>query len=289
MSLPVTLQQSVADYFQGVIRAATPVEGGCIHRGQRIAFEDGRVFFLKFNQQEFRDHFQAELAGLTLLKESAALRVPREVHLSPLDAEIPWLAMEWVEPGARQNTFWSLLGQGLAQLHRHTREGFGLDLDNYIGSLPQSNRTHATWADFWVEERIEPQVKIARDHRYLERNALGSFERLFHRAESLFPTEPPALIHGDLWGGNLLTDLSGSPVLIDPATYFGHREMEIAFMGLFDQIPASFFEAYQTDYPLESGWRNRQDLCNLYPLMVHLNLFGASYRASVMRTLHAYL
>ncbi len=289
MSLPVTLQASLANHFQGVLRKYSPVGGGCIHHGQRIEFEDGRIFFLKFNQQEFRDHFQAELEGLALLREAAALRVPREVQISSLDVEHPWLAMEWIEPGMKKKTFWSLLGQGLAQLHRHSRGEFGLELDNYIGSLPQSNRSHATWADFWVQERIEPQVKRGRDHGYLERSASRSFERLFHRAETLFPKEPPALIHGDLWGGNLLTDLSGNPVLIDPATYFGHREMEIAFMGLFDQIPDPFFEAYQADYPLEPGWRNRQDLCNLYPLLVHLNLFGESYRSSVMRTLNAYL
>ncbi|MCL4127062.1 UNVERIFIED_CONTAM: hypothetical protein GTU68_010994 [Idotea baltica] len=176
----------------------------------------------------------------------------------------------------------------LAKLHRSTDPDFGWKHDNYIGSLPQKNTTHTQWSDFFIEERIQPQLRRAINGGKVDKHIHSGFEKLFQQVEKLFPKEPPSFIHGDLWGGNLLTDTNGAPVLIDPAVYYGHREMELAFMTLFDSQPPQFYEAYESIYPLDSGWMDRIEICNLYPLLVHVNLFGGGYIESVLHILRRF-
>jgi fructosamine-3-kinase len=189
--------------------------------------------------------------------------------------------MEWVEGGIKGQGFWADFGRGLALLHRHTRDHFGLERDNYIGSLVQHNTPASDWPSFFIHQRLEPQLKMARDRKRVEAGMAFRFERLFHQLDKLFPAEPPALIHGDLWSGNFLCDDQGCPVLIDPAVYYGHREMDLAMTKLFGGFDVALYTAYHAEWPLEKGWEERVDLCNLYPLMVHVNLFGGGYVAQV--------
>jgi protein-ribulosamine 3-kinase len=130
---------------------------------------------------------------------------------------------------------------------------------------------------------------MARDNKRVEAGMAFRFERLFHRLDTLFPTEPPALLHGDLWSGNFLCDTQGRPVLIDPAVYYGHREMDLAMTRLFGGSDAALYAAYTDEWPLERGWEERVDLCNLYPLLVHVNLFGGSYITQVEAVLRRYV
>lgn len=262
------------------IEEAFSVGGGSINDAWRLETDAGR-FFLKTNSADrFPSLFEAEADGLHRLHEAGPLKAP-EVIAHGEDHDDSFLLLEWVEGGPCSATFWVDFGRGLAQLHRNSGPHFGLERDNYIGSLKQVNTSAADWPSFFIHQRLEPQLKLARDRRRVEAGMAFRFERLFHRLDTLFPAEPPALLHGDLWSGNLLCDNENRPVLIDPAVYYGHREMDLAMTRLFGGFDPELYTAYHAEWPLEQGWQERVDLCNLYPLMVHVNLFGGGYVAQV--------
>ena len=182
----------------------------------------------------------------------------------------------------------SLFGKQLAQLHQNTNTSFGLEESNYIGSLLQQNNLHNNWIDFFINERLKPQIKLARDNGKIDLSTITKFERLYTKLDEIFPEEPPALLHGDLWSGNFMVDEKGGPVIIDPAVYFGHREMDIAMTKLFGGFNQQLYQSYNEHFPLEKGWEQRVDICNLYPLMVHVNLFGGGYLEQVKSILNKF-
>jgi len=194
----------------------------------------------------------------------------------------PFLALELIRSKPRGGNFDERLGRGLAALHRHGAPAFGLDHDNYIGRLPQKNTFDVAWSEFYRVRRLGPQLKAAADAGLAPARVRRDFERLFAQLENLCgPPEPPARLHGDLWGGNLMTDDLGEPCLIDPAVYGGHREIDLAMMKLFGGFGPGVFAAYKEAFPLAEGYRQRVPLYQLYPLMVHVNLFGGGYLAQV--------
>jgi fructosamine-3-kinase len=171
-------------------------------------------------------------------------------------------------------------------LHRFGASSFGFERDNYIATLVQHNQPLDDWPRFYVERRLEPQLALAVDQGRVSRAISAGFPRLFARIEQLCgPREAPARLHGDLWGGNALADERGQPVLIDPAVYGGHREIDLAMMQLFGGFGADCFAAYDEHHPRAAGHAERVPLYQLYPLMVHVNLFGGSYVAGVERAL----
>lgn len=280
--------------FQKTLRSHTgsilntqSLGGACIHHATQISGEKG-MFFFKWNKATEQANFQAEAKGLDLLREASRLRIPQFVAHIAEDNHVG-LLLEFVAPGPKKQHFFTQLGEGLAQQHQHTQAQFGLDHDNFIGALPQRNQPHQHWADFFREERILPQIQMPQAVRLLGADSRKRLTQLLQKAANIFPVEPPALLHGDLWGGNLLCDTTSKPVLIDPAVYYGHREMELAFMQLFDSYPTAFYDAYQEISPLTSGWEERMDLYNLYPMLVHLNLFGGSYLGGVERIIRKYV
>lgn len=287
MSLPDDILADLDSHLGLSVTGAHPLGGGCIHHAHRIETQQGRLF-LKYNHLREADNFDAESRGLKLLQEAEMLRVPEVKRLGQTKTHA-YLLLEFIEEGRRSSQFWHHLGLGLARLHQQTASVFGLNHDNYIGALTQSNHQHASWTDFFVQERLQPMLRMAVNRGRMPKEMRADFQRLFTQLHTFFPDEPPALIHGDLWGGNLLCDAQGAPVLIDPAVYYGHREIELAFMTLFDSQPSAFYEAYESVWPLETGWRDRFDLYNLYPLLVHVNLFGGGYLNSVRHILRQYV
>jgi fructosamine-3-kinase len=201
-----------------------------------------------------------------------------------------FVVLEWIETGAPRSDHDEQLGRGLAALHRSGAGGFGFEEDNFIGRLHQSNTRHASWASFYAEERIGAQVRLGRKSQRLPAQVAAGLDELLLELPSLCgPEEPPARLHGDLWAGNALVDAAGAPCIIDPAVYGGHREMDLAMMRLFGGFSARVFEAYEEAWPLAPGHRERIDLYQLYPLLVHVNLFGGSYVGSVERALRSVL
>lgn len=262
------------------IQSASPLGGGDINAAYRLNTSSGPYFIKVNSASRFPGMFEKEASGLRLMASTGVVRVPEVIAFGQEGVDI-FLILEYLEAGPRKSMFWSDFGKSLARMHRHSADTFGLDHDNYMGSIPQSNRRHSSWPDFFMQERLVPMVRMARDTGYFGKGTVASFERLYQRLPGIFPPEPPALIHGDLWTGNHMVDGNGNACLIDPAVHYGHREMDIAMSRLFGSFAPEFYEAYHSEYPLEKGWRERVDVCNLYPLLIHVNLFGEGYVGSV--------
>ncbi len=254
--------------------------GGDINDVYRIRTKQGN-FCIKVNSEsKFPGMFEAEEKGLDQLRQSSSFRVP-EVYGKGSYNDLSFLLMEYIYPGDPKQHFWSDFGHRLAHLHWQTSDQFGLSHSNYIGSLHQQNGQRTTWAEFFEHERLRPQLKLAYDQGYVSSKTDEYFERLFQRLGEIFPEEPATLLHGDLWNGNYMVDQKGNPVLIDPAVYYGHREMDLAMTKLFGGFGEAMYEDYHEIYPLENGWKSRVEICNLYPLLVHVNLFGRGYLTQV--------
>jgi fructosamine-3-kinase len=230
--------------------------------------------------------FEAEARGLRWLEEADAIRIPRVIAAS--DDGPAFLALELLTPAKRRPEFDEELGRSLAALHAFGAPSFGLDHDNFIGRLAQANAVTDDWGSFYWASRLEPQLRLATDRGLIDSGTRSKFDRLhLLLPDYVGPKEPPSRLHGDLWGGNLHVDETGQPCLIDPAVYGGHREVDLAMMRLFGGFGERVFAAYEEAWPLGPGARERVSLYQLYPLLVHVNLFGSSYVGSVKRTLAA--
>lgn len=289
--LPEPIQKEIIRFLSNLkndvsteILKTTPVSGGSINHAFRIETGEGE-YFVKYNHaQRFPGMFQKEAKGLRLLREPGVIAVP-EVLLTGEAGEHAFLLLEYVDSAREERDFWDDFGKNLAALHAVKADRFGLDHDNYMGSLYQYNNFHDDWTEFFVVERLERQVKLAREEGKIGRSDVSGFGRLYRRLGEIFPPVKPSLIHGDLWSGNFMTDSHGRACLIDPAVYYGHPEIDIAMSTLFGGFSSRFYEYYNRYNPLEKGWEQRLDIYNLYPLMVHVNLFGGGYLHSVRRVL----
>lgn len=288
-SLFADIQSAIAEKrgYPCVIQKVNTIGGGCINQCYRL-FTTVGSFFLKINRLPFSgDMFEKERVGLLTLAESGVVRTPEVIAIGHSEGNY-YLLLEYIERGAPTPRHWQLAGKCLARMHYIRSSGFGWEYDNYIGSLPQSNRKHSCFSDFFIYERLEPQLKRALGKQLIDNKIAACFEKLYVRLPNLLPDEPPALLHGDLWSGNIFFDITGSPVLVDPAVHFGNREAEIAFTRLFGSFDNSFYEAYLFEYPMQKGFESRTDIYNLYPLLVHLNLFGSAYLADIITIMKKY-
>jgi fructosamine-3-kinase len=253
-----------------------------------MSLADGRELFVKHSEGAPAGMYSAEASGLAWLAAPAALRTPAVVAVG--DERPPrFLALEWIPPGRPAPGHDEALGRGLAALHRAGPPAFGLAEDNFIGSLPQPNGLAGSWAEFYGERRLEPLARMAADAGTLGPGFLAGLERLRARLSDLTgPPEPPARLHGDLWGGNAMTAADGAPILIDPAVYGGHREIDLAMMRLFGGFSPTVFAAYAEAHPLADGHEDRVELYQLYPVLVHAVLFRGGYARSAERILRRY-
>jgi fructosamine-3-kinase len=271
--------------------AARRVAGGDINDAFEVRLADERRLFVKTHAAAPARMFPCEARGLAWLRDSAhGLRLPSVIDVADADDDTPaYLALELIDSRPPSRTFEVELGAGLARLHRSGAPQFGHVEPNFIGRLSQDNAPSATWADFYAERRLAPQVKAAVDGGRGPGTWTSRFDRLTTRLATLLgPVEPPARLHGDLWSGNVISDEQGAPVLIDPAAYGGHREIDLAMLRLFGSPGASLFAAYDEIWPLAPAHLERVPLYQLYPLLVHVNLFGGSYVHAVDAALRRY-
>lgn len=285
------LREALRFALGAALKSTRRLSGGDINDAHELELASGVRVFLKTNAAAPPSLFPAEARGLEWLREAAALRIPEVLAVSGGHAGEPsFLVLEMLRPGRPGRDFDERLGRGLAQLHRFGAPRFGFAADNFIGSLPQRNTEHESWAEFFWAERLEPQLERAVASGRASARLRSGFERLASRLSRLVgPDEPPSRLHGDLWGGNLHVDETGAPCLIDPAVYGGHREVDLAMMRLFGGFGESVFRAYEEAWPLAPGHAERIALYQLYPLMVHVNLFGGGYAESVERSLARYV
>ena len=291
--IPGQIQNALSEYFGRHQNAAfqifssKPLGGGSINEVYHLGTTAGN-FCLKYNSSAaFPKMFETEALGLKLLSMAGAVRIPAVIFQESLSAH-SFILLEYIQPSPRIKGFYRDFGRSLARLHCSKGELYGLDYNNYMGSLVQNNCYHSSWVEFFVEERLDKQMKLALKNGLLDSPAEKLFERLFIKLDDLLPEEPPCLVHGDLWSGNFIVSDEGRACLIDPAVYYGNREVDLAMSTFFGGFDHEFYSSYEEEYPLVKGWRERLDLYNLYPLLIHLNLFGTSYLGSILSILRRF-
>lgn len=271
-----------------VALSAKPVGGGSIHRAWHLA--DGRRhYFVKTGGIAAAPMFAAEAQGLQTLSAAAVVPTPTFIAQGQIDTEA-FLVLEHLDLVALNPSAGARLGTTLAQLHRITGESFGWAGDNFIGATPQQNTPHPSWPYFFGERRLRPQLQLARQNgmdRTLVEKGYGIIERIGGFFLDYRPA--PSLLHGDLWSGNAAQTRDGGPVIFDPACYYGDRETDIAMAELFGGFPTSFYAAYRTGWPLDSGYELRKPLYNLYHVLNHFNLFGSAYLGQAQRMIESLL
>ncbi|WP_194976026.1 fructosamine kinase family protein [Aquiflexum lacus] len=266
------------------IKQAKLIAAGNINQGIYLETSSGS-FFLKSNFESDSDIFEKEADGLEMLRSNCPLQIPKVIHVGKVE-DRNFLLMQWISADKNNPVYWQELGVGLAQLHMATQESFGYVKNNFIASLVQTNSHKSSWIDFFIENRLEPLAGKAYYEGLMSLEFFKKFQKTYLTLEEIFPKEKPALLHGDLWSGNIMRGKNGSPALIDPAVYFGHREMDLAFSRLFGGFDEGFYQSYETVFPLEPGFEERIPVYNLYPLLVHLLLFGKSYLSGIERTVN---
>lgn len=270
------------------VREATPVSGGDLNDAWRVELDDGAAAFVKTSADAQPGGYAAEAQGLRWLGEPGSLEVPgvlAVVDPGDGDAAAPrLLALEWIDEGSLDGTGEEALGRGLAKVHEAGAPAFGADAPLRLGPLTISNEPAGSWSDFYAERRLHPLARDAAARGALPDGCLGAIDRVCSRmAELAGPEEPPARLHGDLWSGNVLASEDGTPYLIDPAAYGGHREVDLAMLRLFGGPSQRCFAAYEEVAPLAEGHAERVPLWQLFPLLVHAVLFGGAYGSSVAR------
>ena len=277
----------ISDQIQSQITAFRPVSGGDISSAYLLETQSQK-FLLKVNSKSSaKTMFDAEQQGLRAIESTKTIAVPHVHLVDELDGKA-FLLMDFVEsrrPNAKDYTHF---GRDLANMHLVSNDQFGFSSDNFIGSLSQSNAFHTDWAEFYWNERILPQLEIAKKNTALDDAKIPSKESALKIFRQVFGEVKPSLLHGDLWGGNYLISTDGTPFLIDPAVYYGHSIVDVAMSRLFGGFDAEFYDAYHEIIPKQTYYQEQIKLYQLYYLLVHLNLFGRSYRSSVVDILERY-
>ena len=280
---PIEIADAIRSYT-GYINNVVPVGGGCVANATRLLADKG-TFFIKWGPRHVSRTFGAEASGLRALhRAGSTLKVPEVIDYDA--GEQGYILLEWLHQGHASPQSWQAFGRGLATLHRHSWHQYGFEENNFIGRSIQVNEQKDTWPAFFKECRLEPQVQMARQAgQWIDKWDIW-LDILYNKLDSLLPTHPKAsLVHGDLWGGNFMTLESGEIALIDPAVYYGDREVDLAMTELFGGFKKEFYEAYWEVWPVEEGYSERKELYNLYHLLNHLNQFGASYLRRVEKVL----
>ena len=258
------------------VYSVTPLMGGSINPIFKVECSEGQ-FVMKLNSStHYPKMFSVEAKGLAILSETKTISCAEVIGVCELQTH-QVLILNYIPSAGKEKNFFEKFGVRLAKLHQYTAPYFGLDHDNYIGRLPQKNTKEISASDFFMNQRLLPQLELAMAQQAIPKELRIKFDTLFLKMESLLPNEPSSLIHGDLWSGNFIVGEDNNVVLIDPAISYFSREADIAMTKLFGGFDESFYTSYHQTFPLQPQWEKRIPLWNLYPLLVHVNLFGGSY------------
>ncbi|MEV0715719.1 fructosamine kinase family protein [Asanoa sp. NPDC050611] len=270
----------------------TPVAGGSISAAARLTLDDGASLFVKTWPERApspapEGFFTSEASGISWLRTPGGPPLPEVLVALP-----DMLALEWLDAGEPTKAGAERFGRELAIMHRSGAPAFGAEWPGYIGALPQDNTLSSQpWPQWFAEARLRPYLRLSADGGALSPADVAATERLIERIDRLGGAEPPSRIHGDLWPGNLYWAADGRAWLIDPAAHGGHRETDLAQLALFGGAPelGRIIDAYQEEWPLADGWRQRVPLHQLHLLLVHTALFGSAYRSAVRQAVDTLL
>lgn len=292
MSIAPSLKQEIEKEIQKSTRKQAEiihtesVHGGDIHAAFKVITKEN-TYFLKTSEGIPPHLFKKEFNGLQLLKKKNVIAIPKPIAYGTAGKH-EFLLLEFIEKKSADSHFWETFAKKIAALHQCTAETFGFQEDNYIGPLPQPNSPYARWSDFYISQRLQPLIRKCIDQNLLEKTFIDKAMQLYNNIPDIFPEEKPALLHGDLWGGNYLCGPDAQPYLFDPAVYYGHREIDLAMTRLFGGFDRRFYWNYNDHFPLAPEWQKRIRLCQLYPLLVHSLLFGGGYVQQVRSIIKEY-
>lgn len=286
MTLNPRIKERIESFRKKEIADTKSLSGGCINNAMRIIYKDGSVDLLKVNEHAPIDMFMKEAHGLVELKKATSIRVPEVLIF-----DTHFILTEFIKEAPRKDNFYEDFGRSFARLHKYTSDKPGFYEDNYLGSSVQINRYKNKWKDFFIENRLLFQYKLAEKNGYASGELKTGMSKLFDKVPAILDEvkELPSLLHGDLWSGNYITDETGSACLIDPAVYYGHREADLAMTRVFETFDSRFYAAYSEESPLDEGYAFRENLYKLYHIINHLNIFGKSYYSSAVSLINFYL
>lgn len=305
-SLPphyTSLAQALVSLFGNsvAITQTDRLSGGDINKAYALTLNTGDRIFMKANSKSNADFFTAEAAGLSAIASTKTIATPEILCTGTDDGEdvgYSFLLLKFIKSAKARDDYWEVLGQELAALHKADTKAlwpdsafnnsFGFFQDNFIGARPQINTPGTSWISFFRDNRLAPQFKAA-DSYFSPEDKNKITKLLDHLDKFLIEPDHPSLLHGDLWSGNVMCGPQGKAMLIDPAAYIGHAEADLAMTQLFGGFPQKFYDAYNSENPIESGYENRRDLYNLYQLLNHLKLFGPTYLGPVLSIVDEYV
>ena len=266
-----------------VVNTHKPLSGGDINAVYLLNCKNGKYVIKTNDKNKFPEMFLKESNGLKLLASAKAIHIPKIIAVGDFK-NTSYLILEYIDSAIKKPSFWSDFGHQMADLHSKTADNFGLQENNYIGSLKQYNEPEESAVGFYINQRLEPQFKLAVDNGYDFKN----LDAFYKSIATQIPNEAPSLTHGDLWAGNFMVNNNGIPCLIDPAVAYAPREIDIAVMHLFGGFNSQLFQVYDEDFPLIKRWEDRLKLWQLYHVLVHVNLFGGHYYASAKAIIKQY-
>jgi fructosamine-3-kinase len=269
------------------------ISGGCINQAWKVTDNNSNKYFIKTNTPYLENMLALEANSLQEIAQSNSIRTPYVLTYGSTP-KFSYLILEFIvlKPSFSQKK----MGEQLAKMHQTSNplqqlsQKFGWCKNNYIGSTPQSNQYHETWASFWQNERLLYQLNLAFKKGYSNKAYEAGLKLV--EAVPLFFTDyqaKPSLLHGDLWGGNCASDINDNPIIYDPAIYYGDRETDIAMTELFGGFDNIFYDSYNECYALDLGYQTRKILYNLYHILNHYNLFGAGYATQAESITHRLL
>lgn len=271
----------------GPIHHFSSVGGGDISRAYHLNTASGQYFIKIHKAPDALRMFQVEKLGLESIADTGVIKTPR-VFIVDWWNSLSFCVMDFIESKTPDHKDFQQLGVQLARLHRIRQSQYGWDQDNFIGTLEQSNKPHPDWPDFYVQERLHPQILLAQKNGFFTSDDVPVIRQMQRTCRMYLNAEYPSLIHGDLWGGNFLIGTDGTPYLIDPASYYGHYGVDIAMSQLFGGFDLAFYNAYYKESDNPPITQAQTDLYQLYYLLVHLNLFGRSYYSAVKKLIQKY-
>ncbi len=279
------IQQTTGRHFSPVQQQG--MAGGSINAAFLLTGDDGQQYFVKTNRSGQKAMFEAEAHGLQEIASSHSLKVPASICFGD-DQSQSYIVLEYLDMTGRADQ--QILGEQLAMMHHVTAEQFGWDINNTIGATHQPNDKMENWIEFWREQRLGFQLQLAAQNGYGgELQSLG--EKLLLEMPKLFAGREikPSMLHGDLWGGNVAGLRDGTPVIYDPAFYYGDRETDLAMTYVFGGFGPDFYTSYQAAFPLDDGFAVRKTFYNIYHIINHLNLFGGGYHGQAIHMMEQVL
>lgn len=277
MMIRQAVQQHLEEHHLGELVDISSVAGGCINEAFRIKTSQGLELFCKTHQSPPSGMFAAESVSLEAIANNSSFFIP---NIYAVDEH--FLLLSYISSALPSNQYWEDFGIYLAQLHRHHSLKFGFSIDNYCGLTPQPNKQMTDGHQFFAEQRLLYQGRLALNAGRLANGHFRQLEKFCQKLDQLIPRQPASLIHGDLWSGNAFIGPNGEPALIDPAAYYGWAESELAMTRLFGGFPENFYRSYESASGIAPDWRERINYYNLYHLLNHLNLFGEGYLSQVL-------